>query len=241
VNRLRRNGAQKRPARGNRCGSSKTDYPHWRFYLAVMKDLEIVSRYVEPCRENFTTYSLELARILLAVGSEVDVVAKQICIEVAPARKPDCITNYQEILTARYPKLPSVKVSLDRYSLSFLPWETWERRESPAWWHSYNNVKHERHKRFHEGNLKNVLEATAGLCVLVVYLYHGYFEREIVGRPPLFVDTSYRMGGEPLVGRTYKMPDFKKSSAGTSQRQTVPGRGKGTRRPRASGAAPGAI
>ena len=28
------------------------EYPHWRFYLAVMEDLNTVCRYVEPCREN---------------------------------------------------------------------------------------------------------------------------------------------------------------------------------------------
>jgi len=38
---------------------------HWNYFLAIESDLEAVSRYIEPCKANFKTYSIEQARILV--------------------------------------------------------------------------------------------------------------------------------------------------------------------------------
>jgi hypothetical protein len=35
--------------------------PHWNYFLALEKDLETVSRYIEFSRDNLNTYSIELA------------------------------------------------------------------------------------------------------------------------------------------------------------------------------------
>ena len=43
--------------------------------------------------------------------------------------------------------------------------------QNPLWWGSYNNVKHHRHEHFKDANLKNVLNAVAGLLVTVFYFY----------------------------------------------------------------------
>lgn len=56
---------------------------HWNYYLALEHDMEVVSRYVEFCEPNFSVYSIELAHLLFAVASEVDVVAKLLCSELA--------------------------------------------------------------------------------------------------------------------------------------------------------------
>lgn len=187
------------------------DLPHWRFYLAIMEDLNTITRYIEPCPDNYSAYSLELSRILLAVGSEIDVVAKQICTKVAPEAKADSITEYCAVLTKAYPQMVAVEVTMERHSLSFVPWQSWGQGESPSWWKSYNDVKHHRHERFSKANLENTLNATAGLCVLVVYLYHETFEKQHVSqRPLLFVGRKYDAGGRMLYGPTYRMPDFPK-------------------------------
>jgi len=52
---------------------------HWNYFLALESDLERVSRYIEFDKANFKTYSIELAHLLLAASSEVDVVAKTLC------------------------------------------------------------------------------------------------------------------------------------------------------------------
>ena len=49
---------------------------HWNYFLALDRDLEVVSRYVEFTKPNFNVYSIELAHLLFAAASEVDVIAK---------------------------------------------------------------------------------------------------------------------------------------------------------------------
>jgi hypothetical protein len=55
-------------------------------------------------------------------------------------------------------------------AITIKPWRGWNSGTSPAWWDSYNDVKHKRHVRYTDANLANVLHAAAGLLVLLVYL-----------------------------------------------------------------------
>ena len=58
--------------------------PHWNYFLALEKDLETVSRYIEFCHDNLNTYSIELAHLLLSLASEIDTVAKRTCSLLEP-------------------------------------------------------------------------------------------------------------------------------------------------------------
>jgi hypothetical protein len=40
-------------------------YPHWDYFLTLEADLSVVARYIEFSRDNFGTYSIELARIIV--------------------------------------------------------------------------------------------------------------------------------------------------------------------------------
>src|SRR5208283_5176357 len=101
----------------------------------------------------------------------IDVVAKQLCLRFDPSSKADNINSYRTAILAKLPDLPSVRVDLPRYVISFSPWKDWTVGKNPAWWGGYNDVKHKRHVHFHKANLENVLNALAGLYVLVGYLY----------------------------------------------------------------------
>ena len=69
-------------------GINKTKSPlHWRYFLLLEEDLMLLARYIEFARDNYDSYSVELGRILLSAGSEVDVVAKQVCQKVDPRLK----------------------------------------------------------------------------------------------------------------------------------------------------------
>ena len=161
---------------------------HWNYFLALEEDLEAVSRYIEFCPENLDTYSIELAHILLSAASEVDTLAKCACGILEPNSKPGNIDQYRAIITAAEEKEPyahplfgsakakrltidekymhrlsALKVYIPRYSLAFVPWESWAKDRNPNWWRSYNNVKHERNRYFSEATLKNALHALAAL------------------------------------------------------------------------------
>ena len=39
---------------------------HWNYFLAIEEDLENLSRYIDLREDNFGTYSIETAKILMA-------------------------------------------------------------------------------------------------------------------------------------------------------------------------------
>ena len=180
--------------------------PHWNYYRSLVEDLDRLARYVEFSRDNFRTYSIEMVRLLLAAGSEVDVVAKLLCDKAAPSSLRRNILDYQKIVLPKYPDICSIVVSMPRYSLEFIPWQGWE-NESPAWWTSYNQVKHTRNDHYSEACLGNVLYSLSGLCVLVSYLEYEFFSKEAVTRrPSLFLDSKYNGEGKILFAPCIKLP-----------------------------------
>lgn len=151
---------------------------HWNYFLALASDLEKLSRYIEFSESNFKTHSIELAHLLLASSSEVDVVCKQICRILSPIDKAENIDSYRSVILHHLPSYPDEKVYFPRYGRSFTPWERWSVQKNPLWWKSYNNVKHQRNLYFEEANLKNVLNSMGGLLITVFYYYKLKFMHE---------------------------------------------------------------
>ena len=174
----------------------KSIRPHWNYFLALEKDLERTSRYVEFCNKNLDTYSIEIAHLLLSSASEVDTIAKCICTILNPTAKAQKIDEYRKVIKAAEaaeesqrcgdvfgakdktkllpdsPKhsLSNIKIYIPRYSVVCTPWKSWADDKTPEWWTHYNNVKHERNKHFDKATLRNALNALAGLLA-VNYFY----------------------------------------------------------------------
>jgi hypothetical protein len=146
---------------------------YWNYFLALEKDLEVASRYVEFSDANFGVYSIEFAYLLFAAASEVDVIAKLLCQQLAPNDPRENINDYQLILTAALADLTTTKVSVPRYGLILTPWDNWAAAKNPIWWRSYNKVKHKRDVYFQEATLKKALNSLAALLILV-YHYYSY-------------------------------------------------------------------
>lgn len=141
--------------------------------------MELLSRYVEFCDANFSVFSVELAHLLFAAASEVDVVAKLICEQVSPAAPRENINDYKATLLPNFPNLPDVEVFVPRYGLSFRPWTHWSGAQNPIWWRSYNKVKHERDEHFNQATLKNSLNALGALLLLTFH----YYSRKLAVEP----------------------------------------------------------
>lgn len=146
---------------------------HWNYFIALEKDLETVSRYVEFSKQNLDVYSIELAHLLFAAASEVEVIAKLLCRRFNPTARCKSINDYRPILLAELPDLPTTEILINRYGLSFKPWDNWSNssNNNPLWWHSYNEVKHQRDTHFNKATLKNVLNALGALLVITYYYY----------------------------------------------------------------------
>jgi hypothetical protein len=180
--------------------------PHWDYYLTVMDDLHEVSRFVEFTSSNFRTYSIEFVRLLLSVGSEVDVVAKLLCEQVKPRETARNIDDYRQIIMAEHPLLSTVEITAPKYGLTFTPWSGWETGQNPKWWTTYNNVKHHRNTYYADASLENVLRGSSALCALLGYLYTESFASKFIWRPLLFFDDKYAFGTPILTGRYFKLP-----------------------------------
>jgi hypothetical protein len=177
-------------------------YGYWQHFLALEADFAATSRYVEFTRQNFGTFSIEYAKLLLAVGSEVDVLCKIICDRVDSAAKRDNIDDYRACLTA-HTQIASEEVLIRRYNLTLKPWDAWSHGKNPSWWGSYNKVKHQRDTHFSEANLENCANAISGLFAIVLYCHKA--EKSANALEPY-----------PLVLGREKEPDFYVSGPGYS-------------------------
>lgn len=144
---------------------------HWNYFLALANDLEEVSRFIEFGDKNFKTYSIELAHLLLASASEVDVVAKGVCAQLKPRALSRNIEDYRRIIIGNMPEFSREEVFIPRYNIVLRPWSNWNNGTNPLWWRSYNNVKHQRNDHFEEANLKNALNSLGALLIAVFYFY----------------------------------------------------------------------
>ena len=185
--------------------------PHWNYLLALDADLAALSRYIDFHRRNFNCFSIEVARVLLASASEVDVVCKQLCRKISPNSGADGIHAYRKEIKAAYPSIPKFKVVLPRFGLTLRPWEEWKKTAGvPLWWTAYNKVKHQRDAHFEKASLKNALNAVAGLFVMVLYLYQDQARLgELIPSPQLLrVDAEHHggmHGGGYEIGMLYNL------------------------------------
>lgn len=146
---------------------------HWNYLISIEEDLEAVSRFVELHEDNFQCFSIEISRLLMAAAAEVDVVCKQICRKINTKSRARSINKYQEEIVKAHNDIPGFRVIMPRYGITLQPWYNWgvKKNYPPLWWTAYNKIKHQRHTHYHRGNLKNALNAMAGLFVVVLYLY----------------------------------------------------------------------
>lgn len=158
---------------------------HWNYFLALESDVERLARFVEFTTDNFGAYSIEMAHLFLAAASEVDVVAKQLCSAIGEEYKASNIEQYRSVLRDRFPDLERSSVFLPRYGLELKPWDNWRKDETPDWWRAHNSVKHQRGEHFSQANLKNVLNAMAGLFLLILFYYRESSGREKIDQPPI--------------------------------------------------------
>ena len=152
---------------------------YWNYFIALEKDIEELSRYVEFDKSNFNTFSVRLAHFLLSVSSEVDVVAKALCKEIDNKIEAVNIGDYRKIIMNRFPEMAEEPVFMTRYNLSFMPWESWASKTNPDWWLAYNKVKHTRGEHYNLANLENVLSAISGLFVVIVYLREAQIQSRL--------------------------------------------------------------
>ncbi len=148
-------------------------YRHWEVFMTVEDDLKNISRYVDICEDNYKTYSIELASLIIRSCTEIEKLAKRI--SGVDGRVP--ILKFVPPIQTMYLEFANFATNFPFWGLSFTPWETLQRKDTvPQWWKQYNTIKHDKTQARQAGNLETALNAVAGLYV--VTLYYELFLRE---------------------------------------------------------------
>jgi hypothetical protein len=187
---------------------------YWNFYLRLEDEFLSTLKYVEFCKENYKTFSLEFLRLYLSVCSEIDVVGKVFAINVNSRfdLKSSGIHKWWyelQDLTFGDKKICEKSVAF-RDVEEFVPWKNYsveintrnqykccDKAKTPSWWRDYNKVKHNRtgmdddksSVNYSKANLLNLCNAFGGLFVLEYsYLLKFANKKEMlgVGRSRLF-------------------------------------------------------
>jgi len=144
---------------------------YWNHFLALEDDLAHVQRYIEFDEENFKTYSIEFVKLLLAIGSEIDVICKLLCHEINQNEESKNICSHRKTIIRKFPAIFKFTVRVENKPFVFIPWESGGIDKTPEWWDKYNDVKHHRSSCYHEANLKNTFYAISGLLTILLYYY----------------------------------------------------------------------
>lgn len=153
---------------------------HWNYFLTIESDIDTISRFVEPCENNYQTYSQELARILIASASEIDVLLKGLCEKIEPTAKADNIGKYETIIRNNIPQLFNFKLQIPRWGLELTPWINWATNTPPLWWTACNKVKHHRNTEYNQANLKHTLNSVGALFIINLYFYRQQAEQAML-------------------------------------------------------------
>ncbi len=163
---------------------------YWRNYISIEKEFIRTLDYVTLDSENYGTFSSVFIKLMLQIGSEIDINAKLLCKIYNEHAKVKNIKDYRRIIINSEKDFCNAEVIiLKKCNISsFKPWENWnnsENSENPYWWRVYNNVKHERmgsdkiedveKDNYKFANLKNTLFALGGLYQLLIYIYFEWF------------------------------------------------------------------
>lgn len=117
--------------------------------------------------------------------------------------------EYRHIIMGAIANLMETEVEIPRYGLVLKPWDSWAENQNPIWWRAYNGVKHRRHERYAEANLKNALNSVCGLFLFLFFLYRAQATAGELGPNPsmLRLGRPFRTD-HPFWGETAKIIYF---------------------------------
>ena len=140
----------------------------------IIRDLEQLWDYIEPCDSHQDVYSYRIYELLLRTCTEFEANCKGILLANNYIRNPFIrnlnITDYKKLNRAM--KLNEYEITYNKWTGEFKtikPFLEWGNTDDTplSWYQAYNQVKHNRYSNFPKANLKNLLKAIDGLiCIL---------------------------------------------------------------------------
>lgn len=161
----------------------------WKYYISLEKDFISCFDFVELDEINYSTYSTKFAKLILEIGSEIDVVLKKYCRYLDKSFRGSKIDKYHECILKNKKTFSKETVDIYNKNIVLTPWVEWNNKEiNPLWWKIYNQIKHERTTKieyydikmeaYKFGTLGNTLNALAGLYQILIYFYYDISSKE---------------------------------------------------------------
>ena len=147
-----------------------------RAYEVIVQDLTKVFEYVEPVKDNMATHSHRLYELLLRASTEFETNCKGILSDNGYPKEAAHldISDYSKIEVACRLSEYEVTLMLCSPPWTMRPFADWKTPQGRlGWYQAYNAVKHDRSREFRRASLANVLDAVAGLLV-ILYAQFGF-------------------------------------------------------------------
>ena len=138
------------------------------FLSSLESDLNEISRYVAIDSLNYTTFSVELSRIIVAASIEFESLLKAIVKEIDPGFNFER-TNLgllKEPLLEKVSWIQNRKITIRRSGEEIYPLKDWS-SSSLFWWNAYTALKHNRSDNFEKATLKSAIYSVAAYGLLV--------------------------------------------------------------------------
>lgn len=158
---------------------------YWKNFTSIEEEFFLTEKFVAFDVCNFAAYSSAFLKLLLEIGSEIDILAKTFCSVCLNQTDVSNINGYRDCILGNAPEFERVYVVSD--SLKEIPWQNWH-LQNPDWWTAYNKVKHERfnvgtigkitQEYYKFANQGNVVKALMGLYQLEIYALRSLIKRE---------------------------------------------------------------
>lgn len=156
---------------------------YWSQYILLEKEFISTLHYLSLDSENENAFSQAYAKLILELGSEIDVVLKQYCKNIDKSFKGTDMGEYKDCIQCNSDFIKQqVEEKITHRILN--PWIEWSTSSKRAlcWWKVYNKVKHNRTElteidnvkksSYKFANQKYTLLALAGLYQILVYTYY---------------------------------------------------------------------
>ncbi len=169
----------------------------WANYENLEIDFQKVLKYIHPVNSHNGVYSLEIYKLLLEIGSEVDSAAEELIklrLDQIPdnslkAQIQDKINNnnffdmsdYKKVLTTSRFNFHNKEVIFNAMNISLTPFNSWTSNgggKAPIWWHSFTGLKHNRARNLTNAALSQAYEALAGLFIILLFLRQDEIEKD---------------------------------------------------------------
>lgn len=141
---------------------------YWQLFLLLENRFEFLKTFIDFNTANYKTFSPELLSLYLSTGSEIDVFLRAACND---QKAHSDFYKLRRKFESDFASLSNFQVNVPLFSIKLYPFQD----AKISWWKHYNEVKHQRDKKYSEASLENVLSALAGLFLLEKVYYRCHF------------------------------------------------------------------